>query len=393
MVTRKISPKLLKHSTYFTGPKGTVLIETVNQQTWDFCIPNPIAKDFKIQVSITMIEDIEPIIDIQFIKSFAKAKKLMSYVFAFVSKLKQKVLAKHDFQYPGLKTKLKLNCAELAGNYLIKLSQQNSYPEVFEFFRRPTTKDIPIITQLNLFVDEFGMIRVESKLKRLKAHYKERCPLLIDRKCKIATALINDAHIKLLHAGVYKILNFIRKDFWIPSIYSTVKKTLPKCMRCKRLFGRTIATNQNSYRSYRMNPEEIPYRNIIIDYVGPFKVKNNCNETEKTYILIISCYWSRAVNLLICDQLDTSSFLRALQIHIFDYGIPSLIVADNGTQIVQGLNMVKEILQQTEIKNFLKEENISMLNFEPYPSTKSELGAVIESLVKQVKILINNECM
>jgi hypothetical protein len=112
------------------------------------------------------------------------------------------------------------------------------------------------------------------------------------------------------------------------------------------------------------------------------------NENKKVYILIFSCYWSRAINLFVCDNLDTGGFLRALQLQIFEYGIPSLVCSDNGTQIVQGMKVLKDVLKEVEVLNFLKERNIQALQFQPYPAGTSKLGGAIESMVKQVKLLL-----
>ncbi len=383
-------------SNYFTGPKANVINEILDNRTWGFCVPNPMEQDSINEVNImaTTVNQIEPVIDMTDIMSFQKIKKVISIVFAFINKIKKRIYLRDTTKLTFI-IESNLNNAELASNYLIRISQMKSYPEVYEFFNGAARKEVPIITQLNLFIDPLGMIRVDSKLKRLNAKFQQRCPLLLDRKCKITIAMIRDTHAKLLHAGVYRILNVIRKDFWIPKIYSIVKATISKCVNCKRLYGRSIATNQNAYQSLRINPEAVPFRNLILDYIGPFQVKDNTTNGKKPtkiYILIFSCYWSRAVNLLICDSMDTASFLRALQLHIFEFGIPSKIVSDNGTQIVQGMNLLRPVLESVDIVNFLKERNIATLQFTPYPANTSKLGGAVESLVKQVKNFVHNAC-
>jgi hypothetical protein len=243
-----------------------------------------------------------------------------------------------------------------------------------------------------VFLDKFGLLRVGGKRKQRRVPGYNACPLLVHKSSAMATSIIQDLHVNLLHAGIYKIMNILRKEFWIPKLYSSVKSVITKCIDCKRLHGRPIQTNQNDYRQYRIDPEHVPFRNMIIDYIGPFSVKNRVGSVVKTYILIFSCFWSRAVNLIVCPNLNIGNFLRAIQLHIFEYGIPSLIVADNGSQIVQGFNLLQPVWNSKEVQNFLILKNIKPLKFEPYPANKSELGGAIESLVKQVKFLINHSC-
>lgn len=93
---------------------------------------------------------------------------------------------------------------------------------------------------------------------------------------------------------------------------------------------------------------------------------------------------------MICPQIDTTSFLRALQLHIFKWGVPSLILADNGSPIVSGVNQMISFWEDPDTLAFLEEKYIRRLEFRPYPANGSKLGGLVESLVKQVKNLISS---
>ena len=89
--------------------------------------------------------------------------------------------------------------------------------------------------------------------------------------------------------------------------------------------------------------------------------------------------------MLICRNIDSKSFLIAFQKHIFEYGVPSRIISDNGSPIVGSVKIVGNILNDSSVMEFLSEKNIKHLKFEPYPAHASYLGGIVESLVKQVK--------
>jgi len=117
-------------------------------------------------------------------------------------------------------------------------------------------------------------------------------------------------------------------------------------------------------------------------YVRVNKVKVKC------WILCITCTWSRAVNLKLCRDLTVGEFLRALQLHFFQYGIAKLCISDLGSQIVKGGNIIADFVRDMHTVNYFRENGIGSLKFEQYYKGKSELGALVEVCVKFVKRLI-----
>src|SRR5215469_15873691 len=111
-------------------------------------------------------------------------------------------------------------------------------------------------------------------------------------------------------------------------------------------------------------------------------------EKNMLYILIITCIYTRAVNLLLCRGVDNKAFISALQIHVFEFGIPQRIISDQGSSFVSSINHIKNFLNDTEVKNFLTLNNIKSLDFSPYPAKASFLGGMVESLVKQTKNIV-----
>ena len=265
---------------------------------------------------------------------------------------------------------------------------------MFEYFnlKDKTLKKLPnIVSQLNLYLDPEGLIRVKSKCRRMKeiqSLNKFSFPLLISKNSHLSKLVIRDLHLKLSHAGCYSVLAELRKNFWITHVYSTVKKVLSDCLLCKRLNERAVKLNQSPYPEFRINPDNVPYRQIFIDHMGPFKTKNEQGETTKVWLLCITCLWSRAINLKICNDLSTGEFLRALQLHAFEYGVPSRCLSDLGSQFVAGGNSVSSFLNDHETINYFNEHGISPLKFEQYTKGCNKLGSLVESCVKLTKRLL-----
>ena len=136
-----------------------------------------------------------------------------------------------------------------------------------------------------------------------------------------------------------------------------MKKVVKPCVLCKRFRERTIKLNQSSYRERRIESVNIPFANIYIDLMGPFYVKKNASKS-KVWILCITCMWSRAVNLKVCHDLSTKKFLRCLQLHCFEYGVPQHCISDLGTQLTAGANIVQDFLKDHEAQSYFHEHGL-----------------------------------
>lgn len=84
-----------------------------------------------------------------------------------------------------------------------------------------------------------------------------------------------------------------------------------------------------------------------------------------------------------------SEFLKALQLHIYEYGLFRECRADLGSQITSGFNSLRVFFSDMETQTFFRENGIASLVMEQFCKGNSALGSLVESLVKQTKYLIN----
>ena len=119
----------------------------------------------------------------------------------------------------------------------------------------------------------------------------------------------------------------------------------------------------------------------------PFNVRKN-NTTQKVWLLCIACTWSRAINLKVCDNLSVKEFLRAFQLHCFEFGIPEICVSDLGTQLVAGANIMQSFLSDHETRLYFEENNVRPIQFQQFFKGCSKLGSLVEVCVKLVKRLL-----
>ena len=228
-------------------------------------------------------------------------------------------------------------------------------------------------------MDEYGVVRVKSKFCN-----KEKILILLPKEGDLTKLIVSETHEKVGHSGIYSVLKQLRQQFWIIHAFSVVKKILKSCIVCKRLNAHPIKLNQNVYRDFRAIPINKPFSTVFIDYIGPIEVKIEGNKC-KVWLLILTCMYSRAINMKICRTADVNDFLRAIQLHIFDFGIFSFCISDLGSQIRAGANIISTFIDDYETKSFFESRGISNVKFQQYPKGNSSLGSVVESCVKLVK--------
>ncbi|XP_068229237.1 uncharacterized protein [Palaemon carinicauda] len=118
--------------------------------------------------------------------------------------------------------------------------------------------------------------------------------------------------------------------------------------------------------------------------MGPFFVRSS-GKKVKAWIVCFTCTWSRAINLKVCMDLSVKEYLRAFQLHTFEFGLPNLCISDQGSQLVAGGNVILDYLKDPEVKLYLEENGIKNLQFEQFFKGNSALGSMVESCVKLTK--------
>ncbi|XP_068249643.1 uncharacterized protein [Palaemon carinicauda] len=404
-ISRCVSYRRLQKTAYHSGPEFLKKPQKDEVQ-FSFKVPNPLEKRDEVPsperedtslITVSTdseskenkkkdINSIEHLIPLTTFSSFHKLATVHRMVLKFIKNIREKLTNKGIDVYWGNCVKEK-NLYALACRQIIGKEQENNFPEVCEFFKKSHTlkRNIPnVVTQMNIFQSKDTLLRIRSKFGRNEQIF---FPVLLPKHSLLTKLLIRDMHVSLGHAGVYSILAQLRKQFWIIHFYSTVKKVLRECITCRRLNERPIKANQSAYRDFRSNPPPIPYRYIFIDYIGPYTVIWN-DERKKIWLLCVTCLWSRAINLKICLSADTRDFLKAFQLHIYEFGIPEFCISDLGSQLTAGSRIIGTFLNDFETHAFFEENDIKPLKFEHYAKGNSSLGSLVESCVKMVKKLI-----
>ena len=399
LVTRVTTPKSLAKSLYYTGPD--ILRSNLDEVPCDMVVslPDPRCKiNTNMSSTIGCVEleasavfppggeDFSPpkighLIPLNRYSSMKFLINVMANVLKFVDILKSRV--KNKSNPNSAEASPTPNYHVKAWNTILSTEQQLRFPEVFDYLKSPQKhlKNIPdAINRFNLYRDEKGLLRVRSKFQK-----DERVnPIFISSDGPLAPLIIQDIHEKLGHLGIHSVIRELYKTLWITKCWSTVKRTLKDCISCRRIHERPVLLNQNSYKDFRSSPPRQCFKSIMIDHLGPFTVNFN-GKREKVWILVITCLFSRAVNLKVCRSLSVGEFLKAIQLHCFEFGMFEEWLSDMGSQIQAGAHILKAFLSDAETRKFLSSNGIKEVKFQHRPKGNSSLSSLVEICCKMVK--------
>ncbi|XP_068216618.1 uncharacterized protein [Palaemon carinicauda] len=119
--------------------------------------------------------------------------------------------------------------------------------------------------------------------------------------------------------------------------------------------------------------------NLVTDHLVPVDRFSNLTKIVKVHAKV----------LMVCYDMSVSEFLRAFMIHLFEFGLPQLVISDLGTQIVAAGNKITDFLNDPETDEYFKENGINKIKFEGYFKRCSSLGSLVETSVKMTKQMIN----
>jgi len=387
-MTRCLSYRKLMKTSFICGPSLVYSDESTlsREDILSVTVPNPcVLQDVPVQMTCSTVVhcDLGYANNLLRFSKFTRLRGVYSRVLIFINYLKRRIGRSDvkDVNYNFLKESV---------DFMMRQDQKIHYSDILTYFSvgADRLKDVPnLVNQLNVYVDNRNLLRVKSKFGRMVAGKLAIFPILLAKKSRLTELFIEYFHVKMSHSGVCNVLSELRQLVWIPHCYSVVKKILKNCVVCRRFKSRPISLNQSPYRENRIDPSQVPYRYIYMDYFGPYNARTNAKKS-KVYILCITCMYTRAINLKVCIDLTVGEFLRAFQMHSFEFGVPTSVVSDLGTQLVAGGNIIKDFLKDPVSSKYFEENNVTQIMFEQYPKGNSALGSLVESCVKLTKRLI-----
>jgi hypothetical protein len=142
--------------------------------------------------------------------------------------------------------------------------------------------------RLNLQPNAFGIFECRG---RIQGSY----PIYLPDASPYSTKLVEDSHLRTLHAGVGMTIAHVRENYWIPRLRQLVRKVIKKCYGCRRFQAKALQQPPPGMLPLERTVGNHPFQAIGVDFAGPLKYKKSNKAEGKAYIVFYACSLTRAI--------------------------------------------------------------------------------------------------
>lgn len=360
--SRGCSPRALKDSQWWKGPKWLFQ----NKDKW----PRLVEEFNEEEIGLEQKKGTTPkevmlnvVLDFGKQYSFSTLVRIQAWVRRYLANLRKE-------KRTGRLTKAELMRAEI--DVILKIQDEAFASE----------EGLARLKTLETFKDEYGIIRVKTRLLNLDDDKMFRFPAVLPGDHSTVKQLIWDYYIGYCHGGVGFIMVKLREKYWILKSRQNVKKVVTRCYRCRKLSAKKTVTESAPLPLNRIRSAEV-FEVVGIDLAGPFLLKNG----KKVWLILYTCAVYRAVHITVINSLTTAAFLRSLHQFVERYRRPITIYSDNGTNFRGAHNLFRALYW----KSIQEEEEVSHIEWKFNQPTASWWGGWWDRLIRTIKDLIRKE--
>ncbi|XP_059054651.1 uncharacterized protein LOC131848728 [Achroia grisella] len=269
--------------------------------------------------------------------------------------------------------------AEIA---ILRKSQIDSFNQEMALLHdsKPLPKSSKLLS-LSPVLDEEGLLRLDSRIKRLKnVDCDVVSPIILDGRHPAVRLLIRHYHVKAAHTFNELVCNELKQRFWIFRCRSEVRSIAKRCMFCVKRKANPQIPPTGDLPEMRLDHHSRPFTNVGLDYFGPVEVTIG-RRREKRWIALFTCMTTRAVHLEIVANLSSDSAIASLRRFIARRGVPKIMTSDNGTSFVGANRQLAEFHNQS-VQDFAAANHCE---WKFIPPASPFMGGCWERLVRTVK--------
>ncbi|KAJ0171792.1 hypothetical protein K1T71_012555 [Dendrolimus kikuchii] len=291
-------------------------------------------------------------------------------------------------QFPSWLTAKELNEALIV---CIKQCQMQQFrQEIEDLIKTGKVHKKSVLTSLNPFIDNDGLLRVGGRLDRATIDENRKHPIIIPSKSHFTDLLIADAHQKTLHGGPQLMLNYLRSRYWVLNAKNRTKFYVRNCIACVRHAARNSEQLMGQLPKARVTASR-PFYQSGLDYAGPINMrtsKGRGHHAYKGYICLFVCMATRAIHLEAVSDLTSDGFLAAFKRFVARRGHCADLYSDNGTNFVGAAKELKKLLAAEkssvtkEIADWLSDNGT---NWHFIPPHAPNFGGLWEAGIKSTK--------
>ena len=343
LVTKSCSAKVFvdKFATWVYSPDWLELPSDQRPKGQLGCIPH--AYQGELVNPALNLSNTEPILDIRKYSSFSFLLGVMVKVCKFIV----------------LVSKVNKDPVEMATSYLFKQMQSEEFSREIEYLKSPSSfNETPkLVSKLNLFLDQKGLIRSKGRIEKnvdLKCDVVN--PVVMAKNHHLTKLLIYYAHCQSMHMGLQSTLNYMRiHGLWILKARQAVLSVISDCIVCKRYNSPSLKYPGPAVLPSPRVKLSVPFAHTGVDYTGHYYVRNDEGGKVKTYILIFTCFNTRAIHLEAVNSMSTAEFILAFIRSVNRYRIPLAVYSDNAKSFLQAGGTIQTYCHPQSLKRNLEQ--------------------------------------
>lgn len=370
LVTRGVTVSKLANSLMWKHGPSFLLNPLEYPPQKEFVCNSAVVSEILVEPNI--IQPICPVFDMGRYSTLTKVMRVISKVMKFCNKY-----------FPD---KFKLNTLHSC----IRLAQLQSFPTLFEYLKqpekspKPATEILNLAKQLDMFMNEDQLICCGGRLQNSDLSPETQCPIYLPAKHPLTKLIITHYHNHHCHCGLSQTLLGLRQQFWISKARVIIKNIISKCVLCRKVVGKTIPQPGPPPLPEERVRYVRPFSSVGVDFTGSITIVDpaTASDSERVYVCLFTCTTSRAVHLELCSSLTTSEFLLALRRFGARFGVPSVVISDNGTNFRGAERFLNDIKDEPEVRTYMQDNNI-VWKFNTPRSPWS--GGFFERLIGSVK--------
>ena len=116
--------------------------------------------------------------------------------------------------------------------------------------------------QLGLKISEYDILRCHGRYQHSELTKEMKYPKLLPQHKHFTYLVIQEAHRRLIHAGVSHTLSQVRQEYWIPQGRAAVRHVISQCVICKRHNGPSFGL-PNMPLGLRREYQDLHHFNIL----------------------------------------------------------------------------------------------------------------------------------
>ena len=249
------------------------------------------------------------------------------------------------------------------------------------------------IMQFNPFLDEYGVMRSQSRLTEAGLDYDSSHPVILHRSSELTRLITQDLHFGFEHPVSFAAMKAsLRKHYSIIGLGTLCTQIKSHCTVCKKMRAGTSRQQMAPLPERRTGTKLCAFENVGLDFAGPFDLKVGRGKfRKKVWVLVLTCMVIRAVHFEVTGGLDTTCVINALSRFCDVRGIPESITSDNQTSFHKADTELMEWYASIDWERVTRETSFG---FRPMskgilwhfnPAHASHFGGIFETMVKACK--------